>query len=75
MKIVKNDGYPVEHHTVVTEDNYVLGLHRIPAEREAKNKKTVLIVHGLVNSGVDFVMFGPHHGLGKSALFYHGNKI
>lgn len=62
MNIVTNDGYPVEHHSVVTEDNYVLGLHRIPPKKEAT--KTVLVVHGLVNSGVDFVLFGPEYSLG-----------
>lgn len=63
MNIIKDNGYPVEHHTVITEDNYVLGLHRIPPKKEAT--KTVLVMHGLVNSGVDFAMFGPQYSLGK----------
>lgn len=62
MTIIKNDGYPVEHHTVVTEDDYVLGIHRIPPRKEAT--KTVLVMHGLVNSGVEFVLFGPQYSLG-----------
>lgn len=67
MTIIKNDGYSVEHHTVVTEDKYVLGIHRIPAKKEAT--KTVLVVHGLVNSGVDFVIFGPQYSLGMFQFY------
>lgn len=66
MNIIHNDGYPAERHTVFTEDNYVLGIHRIPPKKEAT--KTVLIVHGLVNSGVDYVMFGPQYSLGKICI-------
>lgn len=67
MTMISNDGYPVEHHTVVTEDKYVLGVHRIPPRKEAT--KTVLVVHGLVNSGVDFVVFGPQYSLGKYTFY------
>lgn len=67
MTIIKNDGYPVEHHTVVTEDDYVLGIHRIPPRKEAT--KTVLVMHGLVNSGVEFVLFGPQYSLGIEVYY------
>lgn len=51
---------------MVTEDGYVLGIHRITSARYHKNdngtKPVVLIYHGLESSSADFVNSGPESG-------------
>ncbi|XP_026730889.1 lipase 3-like [Trichoplusia ni] len=62
--------YPVEVHTVTTEDGYILEMHRIPYGRDANNvpnrkKPVVFLMHGLLMSSADFIIMGP-----SSALAY-----
>lgn len=38
-------GYPSEVHLVVTEDGYILELHRIPAK--SANRRPVYLQHGV----------------------------
>ena len=38
-QIVYNHGYTVQTHTVVTEDGYVLTIHRIPSKLGDPTKK------------------------------------
>ncbi len=33
MELISSKGYPAEAHTVITEDGYVLVMHRIPGPR------------------------------------------
>ncbi|XP_053616516.1 lipase 3-like isoform X2 [Plodia interpunctella] len=72
-QLISSAGYPVEKHRAKTPDGYILQLHRIPAGRRtarrsgspnAKGKKAVLIVHGLLGSSSDFVIMGPERSLG-----------
>ncbi len=37
--MVRSYGYPAEDHSVVTEDGYILGVHRIP--HGANNEKVI----------------------------------
>ncbi|XP_023309798.1 lipase 3-like [Anoplophora glabripennis] len=60
-KIIQGFGYPAEAHKIVTEDGYVLVLHRIP---RGKKKAPVLIMHGIGSSSADFVNMGPKVSLG-----------
>lgn len=78
--LIKAAGYPSEKHRVTTEDGYVLQMHRIPAGRRsarrsgdpnAKGKKAILAVHGLVGSSGDFVIMGPERSLGKKLCRYN----
>ena len=63
-------GYKVETHTVVTEDGYVLNMHRIPKGRESnssdtENRPVAYIQHGLTSSSADWLVSGPDKALGN----------
>ncbi|KAK4007766.1 gastric triacylglycerol lipase [Daphnia magna] len=60
-EIIIYRGYPVELHTVLTEDGYLLGIHRIPYGRTAISrqkgpKRPVFLQHGLLNSDADWLI-------------------
>lgn len=64
-------GYNVEVHHVVTDDGYILELHRIigsPKNLPRKGKQPVLLMHGLLDSSATWVMMGPQKGLGKNSF-------
>lgn len=44
--IVRSKGYPLETHSVTTEDGYILGMFRIPPRKV--NSPVVLLQHGLL---------------------------
>ncbi|XP_013195496.1 lipase 3-like [Amyelois transitella] len=65
-QLIAIHGYAAESHTVVTEDGYILTIHRIPFSKNSKNivpRKTVLLHHGLLGSSADWVLPGPEKGL------------
>lgn len=76
--MIKKYGFPVESHTVVTEDGYILNLFRIPGKRrtyrglqeqeddENENKFPVLLNHGLFANGHIWLM---QHGLRNLGRF------
>ncbi|XP_054261605.1 gastric triacylglycerol lipase-like [Macrosteles quadrilineatus] len=57
---IRQHGYPVETHNIITDDGYILTYHRIPHGKQQPynntNGKPVLLQHGLVQSGADFVL-------------------
>ncbi|KAJ8719114.1 hypothetical protein PYW07_016670 [Mythimna separata] len=61
-------GYPAESHTIVTDDGYILTLHRIPYSKTSNSKispkKTVLLHHGLFGSSAHWILAGPTKSLG-----------
>ncbi|KAG4072654.1 hypothetical protein HA402_004743 [Bradysia odoriphaga] len=59
--MIENSGYPAELHTVVTEDNYILGLHRIPTREPTP--KVALLMHGLYCSAAEFIVTGRSSSL------------
>ncbi|KAJ9595453.1 hypothetical protein L9F63_013364 [Diploptera punctata] len=65
--LVMQHGYPVETHTVTTDDGYILTLHRIPySDKSNKTEVTrpvVFLQHGLLCSSVDWVIMGPAYML------------
>lgn len=70
-----DDGYPMERHRVVTDDNYVLTMHRIPyspvlKNEQVKNKPVVFLMHGMLSSSSDWVLMGP----GKSLAYLLSDK-
>lgn len=59
-EMIAAHGYPEEMHRVITQDGYILHIHRIAAT----GKQPVLLMHGLLGSSATYTMLGPHKGLG-----------
>ncbi|XP_063538795.1 lipase 3-like [Cydia strobilella] len=60
--LVRKYEYPLEEHQVITSDQYVLTMHRIPYGRynkKKRNRPAVFIMHGLLSSSADFITTGP----------------
>lgn len=67
MELIQHHGYPVERHTIQTEDGYILETHRIPHGKNnagEPNKPVVFVQHGVLSSSADWVNMGPEKGLG-----------
>ncbi|XP_043071010.1 lipase 3 [Drosophila grimshawi] len=60
-------GYPSEHHHIVTEDGYIVGVFRIPYSHKLQNQNEyrpiVLIQHGLLSCSDILILCGPDDGL------------
>ncbi|KAK2588910.1 hypothetical protein KPH14_001768 [Odynerus spinipes] len=65
--LVKQYGYPVEEHRVMTEDGYILTFHRIPDSPQSNstrlNKPIVFLQHGALTSSMVWVILGPENSL------------
>ena len=72
--MVAAKGYPVESHTVTTEDCYILEMHRIPRGRnEVKTlepKPVVYLQHGILCSSADWVMSNIDNSLGNTIKIF-----
>lgn len=68
-ELLKKYEYPVEEHTVVTDDGYFLTLFRISTKKQQINdvtvKPAVFLMHGLLGSADDWLLMGP----GKSLAY------
>ncbi|XP_075530271.1 gastric triacylglycerol lipase-like [Dermacentor variabilis] len=65
--LMHKNGYPVQVHHVITEDEYILEVDRMPygVEGDTPNQRPpVLLVHGIVSSAADFVINKPHQSAG-----------
>ncbi|XP_014224480.1 lipase 3-like [Trichogramma pretiosum] len=68
-ELARKYGYPFEEHTVITDDGYILALHRIPFGRNdydgyyPRRRSAVLLMHGLGGSSADWVLMGPGNSL------------
>lgn len=67
--MIVREGYPVETHTVITEDCYILEMHRIPHGKdedgtEEVQRPAVYLQHGLLCSSADWVMGSSDNSLG-----------
>ncbi|KAM8716820.1 hypothetical protein ACLKA7_003657 [Drosophila subpalustris] len=60
LQLLAKYKYPGEVHTVTTEDQYVLQMHRMPRPRA----KPVLLMHGLQDTSSSWIIMGPQSGLG-----------
>nr|CAD7414173.1 unnamed protein product [Timema poppensis] len=65
-QLIVKYGYYVEIHHVVTEDGFILELHRIPGSPRnppAQGKSVFLLEHGLLCSSADWLLQGPGKSL------------
>lgn len=66
---IKQEGYPVEEHEVVTDDGYILTIFRIPFGNKSplteKPRPPVLVNHGLLESSNSWIALGPDNSLGE----------
>nr|XP_033339533.1 gastric triacylglycerol lipase-like [Megalopta genalis] len=65
--LIRKHGYPMETHKVITEDGYILEIHRIPYGRNNKTisrRPPILVQHGLAGSSADWILLGPSNSLG-----------
>ena len=66
VEIATRHGYLAESHTVVTEDGYILNLHRILCGRAGCGdgvRPPVFLQHGILASSADWVLSGPDKAL------------
>lgn len=66
VEIIKNNGYDVEVHHVITADGYILELHRIPRSKrglEPIRNHPVFIHHGILGTSADWVLAGANMSL------------
>ena len=64
-------GYPAEIHKVITEDGYILELHRIPhgiSQVKSDDRPPVFLNHCLLCTSSAFVMNSPDKALGIWSL-------
>ena len=64
-EIVRHYGYKCEEHDVVTEDGYILTVHRIPPMRNKRRHEPVYLYlqHGLLDSSFAWVANAPNRSL------------
>ncbi|EFN67149.1 Lipase 3 [Camponotus floridanus] len=60
LEMIRRAGYPAEAHVIMTEDGYLLTLHRIPGRNDSV---PVLLQHGLLGSSADWVILGKGKAL------------
>ena len=66
VEIIRHRGYPVEVHDVITEDGYILQLHRIPHGRKRKPPgRPVFLQHGVLNTAAVWVLNPTEKSLGE----------
>ena len=63
-QMIQTKGYLCEEHRVTTSDGYILGVFRIPHGRNStKQGRPVLLMHGLLDASVTWVMNFPSQSL------------
>jgi hypothetical protein len=65
-ELISYNGYRPETHLCITEDGYLLNLHRILniSEAERSSGPTILLLHGLLDSSATFLINGREGSLG-----------
>lgn len=70
VEIIKYRGYPVEVHHVISDDGYVLELHRIPSGHPGFHPggRPVLLQHGILGTDANWLTNPTDQALGISNL-------
>jgi lysosomal acid lipase/cholesteryl ester hydrolase len=64
--LLRKYGYNAEYHRVVTNDGYILNMHRCsggPLSQPRVGKPVVFLMHGMLSSSADYVIMGPQTSL------------
>lgn len=69
--MILKQGYPEETHSVITDDGYIMDMHRIPYGKQSPPvqgvvRPAVYLQHGLLCSSADWVMGIPEKFLGNT---------
>ncbi|KAJ8675732.1 hypothetical protein QAD02_011518 [Eretmocerus hayati] len=70
-EMIRKEGYPSEAHVVLTDDGYLLTMHRIPGPL---GSPVVFLQHGLLASSSDWVIAGKNKSLAY-ILSDHGYDV
>lgn len=63
-ELITGQGFAYEEHKVITEDGFILTLHRIPAKNNNGTQQgAVLLQHGVLDSGTSWVFLDVEHSL------------
>ena len=62
-QLARKYGYPLQIHTVTTDDGYILNLHRIPNSQNKRKRPVVFLMHGILESSDTWVLMGPDKAL------------
>ncbi|XP_056630985.1 lipase 3-like [Diorhabda sublineata] len=57
-QMIARHGYPSESHTVVTDDGFILEIHRIPKINGSGPQQPIFLQHGLMGSSADWIING-----------------
>lgn len=68
--MIRREGYPAEAHVTLTEDGYLLTMHRIPGK---SGSPAIFLQHGVLGSSADWVMLGKEKALGTETVFFYTN--
>jgi len=76
--IITARGYPSEEHVVKTQDNYMLGVHRLPRGRSTPHSEgrpsieSIFKQHGIPLSAIRHTISGKASDVRPVVLLYHG---
>ncbi|XP_035709790.1 lipase 3 isoform X2 [Folsomia candida] len=81
--IIRGNGYPVEVHNVITDDGFILEMHRIPRIFPSQNMLPVLLMHGNLQSSADWKqvieffcsIYPVRHGIRRVAWKPQGQHV
>lgn len=61
-QLITKHGYPVEIHRIITEDDYITEVYRIPSGKKSAKpgEKPVLFLHGQCGCSENFIVSGPN---------------
>lgn len=63
LSATKAAGYRSEIHTTMTEDGYILKIHRLLPQKHSIHKGSAFLMHGLFRNSSDFLATGPRIAL------------